>query len=119
MSSLTKSDCFIEGHWVPIEKRFNVTNPATGEVLAEVADADRREQLEAATPPQQPQKKLQTMAKSLMDRSRALRSKAPPPLRSASRPPTPPRVGAGGNTRRCQILRALRMDMTKGQQRPS
>ena len=40
MSSLTKSDCFIEGHWVPTEKRFNVTNPATGEVLAEVADAD-------------------------------------------------------------------------------
>ena len=40
MSSLTKSDCFIEGHWVPTEKRFSVTNPATGEVLAEVADAD-------------------------------------------------------------------------------
>ena len=40
MSSLTKKDCFIEGHWVPTDKRFSVTNPATGEVIAEVADAD-------------------------------------------------------------------------------
>lgn len=40
MSSLTKKDCFIEGHWVPTEARFSVTNPATGDVLAEVADAD-------------------------------------------------------------------------------
>ncbi|XKG29006.1 NAD-dependent succinate-semialdehyde dehydrogenase [Idiomarina seosinensis] len=40
MSSLTKTDCFIEGHWVPTEARFTVTNPATGDVIAEVADAD-------------------------------------------------------------------------------
>ena len=40
MSSLTKTDCFIEGHWVPTDKRFDVTNPATGEVIAQVADAD-------------------------------------------------------------------------------
>lgn len=40
MSSLTKKDCFIEGHWVPTEKRFAVTNPATGEKLSDVADAD-------------------------------------------------------------------------------
>ena len=40
MSSLTKQDCFIEGHWVPTEKRFAVTNPANGEVITEVADAD-------------------------------------------------------------------------------
>jgi len=39
MSSLTKTDCFIEGHWVPTDNRFKVTNPATGEVIAEVADA--------------------------------------------------------------------------------
>lgn len=40
MSSLTKTDCFIEGHWVPTENRFSVTNPANGDVIAEVADAD-------------------------------------------------------------------------------
>lgn len=39
MSSLTKTDCFIEGHWVPTDKRFSVTNPATGESITEVADA--------------------------------------------------------------------------------
>lgn len=40
MRSLTKTNAFIDGHWVPVEQRFEVTNPATGEVLAEVADAD-------------------------------------------------------------------------------
>ncbi|RUO60478.1 succinate-semialdehyde dehydrogenase (NADP(+)) [Pseudidiomarina insulisalsae] len=40
MRSLTKSNAFIDGHWVPVDQRFEVTNPATGEVLAEVADAD-------------------------------------------------------------------------------
>ncbi|MDN7123783.1 NAD-dependent succinate-semialdehyde dehydrogenase [Pseudidiomarina sp. 1APP75-32.1] len=40
MRSLTKTNAFIDGHWVPVEQRFAVTNPATGEVVAEVADAD-------------------------------------------------------------------------------
>ncbi|RUO72855.1 succinate-semialdehyde dehydrogenase (NADP(+)) [Idiomarina seosinensis] len=40
MSSLTKKDCFIEGHWVPTDNRFKVTNPATGELITEVSDAD-------------------------------------------------------------------------------
>lgn len=40
MSSLTKKDCFIEGHWVPTDNRFQVTNPATGELITEVSDAD-------------------------------------------------------------------------------
>nr|WP_083849634.1 NAD-dependent succinate-semialdehyde dehydrogenase [Idiomarina xiamenensis] len=38
MGSLTKTDLFIEGHWVPTDKRFAVTNPATGETISEVAD---------------------------------------------------------------------------------
>ncbi|MFC0445337.1 NAD-dependent succinate-semialdehyde dehydrogenase [Pseudidiomarina halophila] len=40
MRSLTKTNAFIDGHWVPVEERFEVTNPATGEVLAEVANSD-------------------------------------------------------------------------------
>lgn len=40
MRSLTKTNAFIDGHWVPVDQRFKVTNPATGEVIAEVADAD-------------------------------------------------------------------------------
>ncbi|WP_417689996.1 NAD-dependent succinate-semialdehyde dehydrogenase [Pseudidiomarina sp.] len=40
MRSLTKTNAFIDGHWVPVDERFTVTNPADGEVLAEVADAD-------------------------------------------------------------------------------
>lgn len=40
MRSLTKTNAFIDGHWVPVDERFEVTNPATGETLAEVADAD-------------------------------------------------------------------------------
>lgn len=40
MKSLMKPDIFLDGHWVPTEKRFKVTNPATGDVLMEVADAD-------------------------------------------------------------------------------
>ncbi|MGQ4275437.1 NAD-dependent succinate-semialdehyde dehydrogenase [Pseudidiomarina sp. E22-M8] len=40
MRSLTKTNAFIDGHWVPVEQRFAVTNPATDEVIAEVADAD-------------------------------------------------------------------------------
>lgn len=40
MRSLTKTNAFIDGHWVPVDKRFEVTNPASGETLSEVADAD-------------------------------------------------------------------------------
>ena len=39
-ASLLKSDAYIDGQWVAGEKRFAVTNPATGAVIAEVADAD-------------------------------------------------------------------------------
>src|SRR5690606_2694906 len=39
-TSLMKTDIFIDGHWIPAEKRFAVKNPATGETLKEVADAD-------------------------------------------------------------------------------
>jgi len=40
MTSLMKTDIFVDGHWLPTDKRFTVTNPATGDVLSEVADAD-------------------------------------------------------------------------------
>ncbi|CAB0151915.1 3-sulfolactaldehyde dehydrogenase [Pseudidiomarina piscicola] len=40
MRSLTKTNAFIDGHWVPVDQRFEVANPATGELIAEVADAD-------------------------------------------------------------------------------
>ena len=39
-ASLLKTDAYIDGQWVAGEKRFAVTNPATGAVIAEVADAD-------------------------------------------------------------------------------
>ena len=39
-ASLLKTDAYIDGQWVAAEKRFAVTNPATGAVIAEVADAD-------------------------------------------------------------------------------
>jgi len=34
-----RSDLFIDGQWVELQRRFPVYNPATGEVLAEVGDA--------------------------------------------------------------------------------
>lgn len=40
MRSLIQTNAFIDGHWIPTDKRFAVTNPATGETLAEVADGD-------------------------------------------------------------------------------
>ncbi len=40
MRSLMQSNAFIDGHWVPLEQRFEVFNPATGELLATVADGD-------------------------------------------------------------------------------
>jgi succinate-semialdehyde dehydrogenase/glutarate-semialdehyde dehydrogenase len=40
LSELTIEKAFIGGHWRGAEQRFAVTNPATGEVLAEVADLD-------------------------------------------------------------------------------
>lgn len=40
MKSLTKTNAFIDGHWVPADRRFEVTNPATGDVIAEVTDGD-------------------------------------------------------------------------------
>jgi succinate-semialdehyde dehydrogenase/glutarate-semialdehyde dehydrogenase len=52
-SELLKSDAFIDGAWVPADsgKRFAVRNPATDEVIAEVADvaeAETRRAIEAA-----------------------------------------------------------------------
>ena len=38
--SLLKTDAYIDGQWVAAEKHFTVTNPATGAVIAEVADAN-------------------------------------------------------------------------------
>lgn len=38
--SLIQTNAFIDGHWIPTDSRFEVTNPATGEVIAEVADGD-------------------------------------------------------------------------------
>lgn len=40
LRSLVQTNAFIDGHWVPSDQRFAVTNPANHEVLAEVADAD-------------------------------------------------------------------------------
>ncbi|MFM0019363.1 NAD-dependent succinate-semialdehyde dehydrogenase [Paraburkholderia azotifigens] len=42
LSELIRSDNFIDGNWVASVKgkRFDVTNPATGEVIAQVADSD-------------------------------------------------------------------------------
>jgi len=42
LSELIRSDNFIDGKWVASAggKRFDVTNPATGEVIARVADSD-------------------------------------------------------------------------------
>lgn len=38
--SLLKVDAFIDGNWIPSEQRFSVHNPANGELLADVCDAD-------------------------------------------------------------------------------
>jgi succinate-semialdehyde dehydrogenase / glutarate-semialdehyde dehydrogenase len=38
--SLLKVDAFVDGNWIPSEQRFSVHNPATGETIAEVCDAD-------------------------------------------------------------------------------
>ena len=35
---LLRTDAYIDGKWVTPKKRFAVTNPANGEVIAEVAD---------------------------------------------------------------------------------
>ncbi|WP_274380187.1 MULTISPECIES: NAD-dependent succinate-semialdehyde dehydrogenase [Idiomarina] len=40
MRSLLQTNAYVDGHWIPLEQRFQVLNPATGEVLADVADAD-------------------------------------------------------------------------------
>lgn len=40
LRSLIQSNAFIDGHWVPTDERFPVNNPATGELIAEVANAD-------------------------------------------------------------------------------
>ncbi|SIT46886.1 succinate-semialdehyde dehydrogenase I, NADP-dependent [Paraburkholderia ribeironis] len=42
LSELIRNDNFIDGQWVAAAKgnRFDVTNPATGEVIAQVADSD-------------------------------------------------------------------------------
>ena len=38
--TLLRSNCFVNGRWVATERTFPVANPATGETIAEVADAD-------------------------------------------------------------------------------
>ncbi len=38
--SLLKVDAFIDGNWIPSDRRFSVCNPATGAIIAEVCDAD-------------------------------------------------------------------------------
>ena len=40
--TLLRADAYINGDWVqaPQNRRFSVTNPATGETVAEVADLD-------------------------------------------------------------------------------
>lgn len=43
MKSLLKPDIFIDGHWIPSEKRFDVKNPATGKTIMAVADADTQQ----------------------------------------------------------------------------
>lgn len=40
LRSLIQTNAFIDGHWVPSEQRFEVTNPANNDVLAQVADGD-------------------------------------------------------------------------------
>lgn len=45
--SLLKTDAYIDGGWIKGAKRFNVTNPATGELLAEVADLGADETTQA------------------------------------------------------------------------
>lgn len=84
MKSLTKKDLFIEGHWVPTEKRFAVTNPATGETISEVADADAElterainvaEQAFSSwskTPTQERVKLLRKWYQAMMDNQQAL-----------------------------------------------
>jgi succinate-semialdehyde dehydrogenase / glutarate-semialdehyde dehydrogenase len=49
--TLLKSDAFVGGEWLAKDKRFAVRNPATGEILAQVADlsaADTERAVEAA-----------------------------------------------------------------------
>ncbi|MEO6748183.1 MAG: aldehyde dehydrogenase family protein, partial [Casimicrobiaceae bacterium] len=53
LSNLVRSDNFVDGQWVPAAsgKRFSVTDPATGDLIAEVADsgpADARAATDAA-----------------------------------------------------------------------
>ena len=53
--SLLKSDAYVDGAWLSADKgtRFAVTNPATGETIAEVADlaeAETVRAIEAAAP---------------------------------------------------------------------
>ena len=57
--SLFRQQCYVDGEWVDADsgKTFAVTNPATGETLAEVADldaADARAAIEAADRPCRP-----------------------------------------------------------------
>ncbi len=40
VNDILRTDGFVDGRWVAADRRFPVVNPATGDVLAEVADAD-------------------------------------------------------------------------------
>jgi succinate-semialdehyde dehydrogenase/glutarate-semialdehyde dehydrogenase len=40
MRSLIQTNAFIDGHWIPTDDRFPVTNPANGDTLADVANGD-------------------------------------------------------------------------------
>ena len=49
---LLRTDAFIGGYWTAGDRRLAVTNPATGALIAEVADttpADTRAAIDAAT----------------------------------------------------------------------
>jgi len=45
--SLLRSDAYIGGAWLPARARFAVADPATGEVLAEIADLDENDAADA------------------------------------------------------------------------
>ena len=63
-SSLLKTDAYIDGQWVKSDsgKTFAVTNPATGQALAEIAQCgsgETRRMIEAAAVAQKLGQKLQ------------------------------------------------------------
>ncbi|MDF2179046.1 NAD-dependent succinate-semialdehyde dehydrogenase [Aliiglaciecola sp. CAU 1673] len=70
-SALLKSQCYIDGTWWDANSRFDVRNPANGQLLAEVADADPALTERAALAAQKAQKNW--AAKPAAERSAILR----------------------------------------------